>query len=137
MKLKKVNKVLSITLASAMLVSSVPVNTFADEAESELATEQAEKKEATRSSYRPIRTGAVATEVNVIGMTGAEAMPVVERFLDQALAAGFSPVRIIHGKGSGALRKAIHAFLDRQPFVTSYRLDDAQNGGDGVTLVYF
>ena len=45
MKLKKVNKVLSITLASAMLVSSVPVNTFADEAESELATEQAEKKE--------------------------------------------------------------------------------------------
>lgn len=98
---------------------------------------QAEKKEATRSSYRPIRTGAVATEVNVIGMTGAEAMPVVERFLDQALAAGFSPVRIIHGKGSGALRKAIHAFLDRQPFVTSYRLDDAQNGGDGVTLVYF
>ena len=45
MKLKKVNKVLSITLASAMLVSSVPVNTFADEAESELATEQVEKKE--------------------------------------------------------------------------------------------
>jgi DNA mismatch repair protein MutS2 len=96
-----------------------------------------EKKAAAASTYRPLRTGAVATEINVIGKTGSEAMPEVERFLDQALAAGFSPVRVIHGKGSGALRKQIHEFLAAQPFVKSYSLEDAQNGGDGVTLVYF
>lgn len=98
---------------------------------------QEEKREQSRSSFRPIRTGPVATELNIIGKTGPEAIPEIERFLDQALAAGFSPVRIIHGKGSGALRRAVHAFLDEQPFVRQYKLDDAQNGGDGVTLVYF
>lgn len=98
---------------------------------------QEEKREQTRSSFRPIRTGAVATELNIIGKTGAEAIPDVERFLDQALAAGFSPVRIIHGKGSGALRRVIHNFLDQQPFVKRYEFDTAENGGDGVTLVYF
>ena len=98
---------------------------------------QAEKKAAAASSYRPIRTSSVATELNIIGKTFSEALPEVERFLDQALAAGFSPVKIIHGKGSGALRRQIHAFLDDQPFVKKYQLDDVDGGGAGVTLVYF
>ena len=98
---------------------------------------QAEKKAAAASSYRPIRTSSVATELNIIGKTFSEALPEVERFLDQALAAGFSPVKIIHGKGSGALRRQIHAFLDDQPFVKKYQLDDVEGGGAGVTLVYF
>lgn len=98
---------------------------------------QAEKKAAATSSYRPIRTSSVATELNIIGKTFSEALPEVERFLDQALAAGFSPVKIIHGKGSGALRRQIHAFLDDQPFVKKYQLDDVDGGGAGVTLVYF
>lgn len=99
--------------------------------------EQEEKKEQSHSTYRPIRTARVATEINIIGKTGDEAIPDVERFLDQALQAGFSPVRIIHGKGSGALRSRIHQFLDRQPFVKKYALDDVDGGGAGVTLVYF
>lgn len=98
---------------------------------------QAEKKAAAASSYRPIRTSSVATELNIIGKTFSEALPEVERFLDQALAAGFSPVKIIHGKGSGALRRQVHAFLDDQPFVKKYQLDDVDGGGAGVTLVYF
>lgn len=98
---------------------------------------QAEKKAAAASSFRPIRTTGVATELNVIGKTYSEALPEIERFLDQALAAGFSPVKIIHGKGSGALRRQIHEFLSHQPFVTRYTVDDAEGGGAGVTLVYF
>lgn len=98
---------------------------------------QAEKKAAAASSFRPIRTSSVATELNVIGKTFSEAQPEIERFLDQALAAGFSPVKIIHGKGSGALRRQVHAFLDDQPFVKKYQLDDVDGGGAGVTLVYF
>jgi DNA mismatch repair protein MutS2 len=103
----------------------------------EVKKEKREERKAAQSSYRPIRTNSVATELNIIGKTGQQALPEVEKFLDQALLAGFSPVRIIHGKGSGALRKQIHEFLAAQPFVKSYTLDDAQNGGDGVTLVYF
>lgn len=98
---------------------------------------QAEKKETAQSSFRPIRTAGVATELNVIGRTYQEALPEIEKFLDQALAAGFSPIRIIHGKGSGALRRQIHEFLNEQPFVRNYALDDAEGGGSGVTLVYF
>lgn len=99
--------------------------------------EQAERKASASSSFRPIRTASVATELNIIGRTYQEALPDVEKFLDQALAAGFSPVRIIHGKGSGALRRQIHEFLDGQPFVKKYALDDVEGGGAGVTLVYF
>lgn len=99
--------------------------------------EQAERKTSASSSFRPIRTASVATELNIIGKTYQEALPDVEKFLDQALAAGFSPVRIIHGKGSGALRRQIHEFLDSQPFVKKYALDDVEGGGAGVTLVYF
>ncbi len=98
---------------------------------------QEEKKASAKSSYRPIRTNSVATELNIIGKTFNEALPDVERFLDQALAAGFSPVKIIHGKGSGALRRQVHEFLARQPFVKSYKLDDVDGGGAGVTIVYF
>ena len=99
--------------------------------------EQAERKASASSSFRPIRTASVATELNIIGKTYQEALPDVEKFLDQALAAGSSPVRIIHGKGSGALRRQIHEFLDGQPFVKKYALDDVEGGGAGVTLVYF
>lgn len=99
--------------------------------------EQAERKASASSSFRPIRTASVATELNIIGKTYQEALPDVEKFLDQALAAGFSPIRIIHGKGSGALRRQIHEFLDSQPFVKKYALDDVEGGGAGVTLVYF
>lgn len=101
--------------------------------------EQAERKASASSSFRPIRTASIATELNIIGKTYQEALPDVEKFLDQALAAGFSPVRIIHGKGSGALRRQIHEFLDGQPFVKKYALDDVEGGGAGagVTLVYF
>lgn len=99
--------------------------------------EQAQRRDNASSSFRPIRTDRVATEINIIGKTYQEALPDVEKFLDQALAAGFSPVRIIHGKGSGALRRQIHEFLDRQPFVKKYALDDVEGGGAGVTLVYF
>ena len=105
---------------------------------SELQKEkQQERKEKAKSSFRPIRTGGVATELNIIGKTFSEAQPAIEKFLDNALAAGFSPVRIIHGKGSGALRRQVHAFLDEQPFVKKYKVDDVEGGGAGVTLVYF
>lgn len=96
-----------------------------------------EKKQNAKTTYRPIRSDSVSTELNIIGQTFNEAQPAIERFLDQALAAGYSPVWIIHGKGSGALRRQVHNFLTEQPFVKKFQLDDADGGGAGVTLVYF
>jgi dsDNA-specific endonuclease/ATPase MutS2 len=56
-------------------------------------------------------------------------------YLDEAAARGFSEVRIIHGKGIGALRRSVHALLDRHPRVESYRLGDERSGAWGATLV--
>ncbi len=56
-------------------------------------------------------------------------------YLDEAAARGFSEVRIIHGKGTGALRRSVHALLDRHPRVESYRLGDEKRGAWGATLV--
>lgn len=102
------------------------------------AAQQREKKAATsEKTHSCIRPKTVATEINIIGETYVDALPRVERFLDQALVAGYSPVKIIHGKGSGALRRQIHSYLRDLPFVTSVVLDDGDNGGAGVTWVYF
>ncbi len=97
-----------------------------------------EKKDAKKEGRTfSLRTQTVATEINVTGKTGDEAVFLLEKFLDQALLAGFSPVKIIHGKGSGALRTKIHDYLKQQRFVKSFSLGSAQEGGAGVTYVFF
>ena len=80
---------------------------------------------------------AVKTRLNVIGLTVDEALPQVDRFLNDAVMAGISPVEIIHGKGTGALRKGIQDYLRTLNFVSEFHNADVRNGGDGVTEVYF
>jgi DNA mismatch repair protein MutS2 len=75
------------------------------------------------------------TEIDLRGMLGDEAIPHVERFLDDALVTGLHRVDIIHGKGTGALRKRISVFLKTYPHVKSYRLGEWNEGGAGVTVV--
>ncbi len=77
----------------------------------------------------------VGQSVNVIGCTIAEAIPEVEKFLDAAVMAGLPSVEIIHGKGTGTLRKAIHELLQKLPYVESFDLADAIRGGSGATIV--
>lgn len=76
-------------------------------------------------------------ELNVIGMRYEEAMLAVDKFLDTALIQNYSMVRIVHGMGTGALRKGVHQLLDKSSFVVSYRNGGANEGGLGATLVYF
>lgn len=87
------------------------------------------------SRSRPVQT--VRTSLNVIGLTVDEAIPQVDRFLNDAVMAGVSPVEIIHGKGTGALRKGIQNYLRTLNFVADFHNADARTGGDGVTEVYF
>jgi len=75
------------------------------------------------------------TEIDLRGMLGDEAIPQVERFLDDALVGGLHRVDIIHGKGTGALRKRISQFLKTYPHVKSFRLGEWNEGGAGVTVV--
>jgi DNA mismatch repair protein MutS2 len=75
------------------------------------------------------------TEIDLRGMLGDEAIPHVERFLDDALVAGLHRVDIIHGKGTGALRKRITEFLKTYPHVKAFRLGEWNEGGAGVTVV--
>ena len=83
---------------------------------------------------QPLPSG-VARDLDLRGMTGEEALPLVEKFIDTALWAGLHRIDIIHGKGTGALRKKIADFLSKHPYVKSYRLGDWNEGGTGTTVV--
>ena len=75
------------------------------------------------------------SEIDVRGLLGDEAIPKIQRFLDDAAVAGLHRVDIIHGKGTGALRKKVGDLLKTYPHVKSYRLGEWNEGGTGVTVV--
>jgi DNA mismatch repair protein MutS2 len=77
----------------------------------------------------------VAPEINLIGTTVDEATVELEKYLDDAFLAGLPSVRIIHGKGTGALRRGIHEYLRRSRHVRSFSLADRDEGGEGATVV--
>ena len=79
----------------------------------------------------------VGTEINLLGMTTDEAVSAVSKYLDDAYVAHISPVRIVHGKGTGALRKAIHQYLRSQKNISEFRLGEYGEGDAGVTIVKF
>ncbi len=85
----------------------------------------------TGSTYTPD----AKTEIDLRGMTGDEAIESVQRVLDDALVAGLHRIDIIHGKGTGALRKRVSDFLKGYPHVKSFRLGEWNEGGSGVTVV--
>ena len=93
-------------------------------------------KTRTRSSSM-VKSATISTEINVIGKNVDEACSELDKYLDDALLAHLPGVRIIHGRGTGALQKGIHAYLKRQSFVKSYSLADFNEGGNAVTIVSF
>ena len=76
----------------------------------------------------------VSTEINLLGKTVDEAIAVLDKYLDDASLAHLSSVRIVHGKGTGALRSGIHNYLKRQKHVKSFRLGAFGEGDAGVTI---
>lgn len=79
----------------------------------------------------------ISTELNLIGMTTAEAIPLLDKYIDDAYLAHLAQVTIIHGRGTGALRNAVHAHLKKCKYVQSYRLGAFGEGDMGVTIVTF
>lgn len=78
---------------------------------------------------------AAATQLDLHGLTGDEAAAAADRFLNRAFCAGVPLVRLVHGKGSGALRQALHGVLDNHPLVAAFRHGWYGEGDSGVTVV--
>ena len=83
------------------------------------------------------KSASISTQLNLIGMTTDEALPVLDKYLDDAYLAHLPSARIIHGRGTGALKSAVHQMLRRSSVVASYRLGEYGEGSGGVTIVEF
>lgn len=79
----------------------------------------------------------VKLECNLIGLRVEEALTQLDKYLDDAIVARYKEIRIIHGSGTGALRTAVHEYLNRRKEIKSYRLGGLGEGGVGATVVYF
>ena len=86
---------------------------------------------------RMSKSASVSTEINLIGKTTDEAIALLDKYLDDAYLAHLPSVRIVHGKGTGALRNAVQSHLKRLKYVKSYHLGEFGEGDAGVTIAEF
>ena len=89
------------------------------------------------SSPKVNKTRFANSEINVIGLTVDEAIPLVDKFLDDCFLAKIQTARIVHGKGTGALRSGITSYLRGIPYIKEFRLGQIGEGAEGVTIVTF
>ncbi len=109
------------------------------------AGEEEDGKKAIRSIYgSPQKRGVdisrgmnISTECNLIGKTVDEALVALDRYLDEAYLAHVKTARIVHGKGTGALRNAVHRHLKQVPYISDFKLGEFGEGDSGVTIVKF
>lgn len=83
------------------------------------------------------KAATISSEINLLGKTVDEAVAELDKYLDDAYMSGLHQVRVIHGKGTGALRSGVHNYLKRQKHIKSYRLGVFGEGETGVTIVDF
>ena len=105
---------------------------------SDLELVEESKKDTTdkrRGGYRMTVNRDFRDEIDLRGKTGDEAWSAVDKYFDEAMMAGFSTVRLIHGKGTGALKAALWEYLRRDPRVSKYRIGQFGEGDGGVTVV--
>ena len=89
------------------------------------------------SQIKMSKSSTVSAEVNLIGMTVDEAVPAMEKYLDDAYLAHLQTVRVVHGRGTGALKNAVHKRLRQLKYVKEFRLGQFGEGDSGVTVVTF
>lgn len=93
------------------------------------------KKNYNSTLHSSFKSKSVSTEINVIGYNVEEAIFVIDKYLDDCSMSKLNNVRIVHGKGTGTLKKGIHDFLKKHPHVKSFRLGTFGEGEMGVTVV--
>ena len=77
----------------------------------------------------------ISPEINVHGFTCEEALNLIDKYIDDAILAGLNQIKIVHGKGTGALRKSVHNYLKKNTSIKSFRLGNFGEGDIGVTIV--
>src|SRR5262245_16924930 len=116
------------TVRSGRITLRVPVQAL------RVTTDPAPAAPAPRGGTSVPEKSGVPPELHLIGRTTDEARDLVERYLDDAFVAGLSTVRLVHGKGTGALRKAVRELLASHPLVESFREGQLSEGGAGATV---
>ena len=86
---------------------------------------------------RMSKSASVSPEINLIGKTVDEAIPELDKYLDDAYLAHLEKVRVVHGRGTGALRNGVHQHLRKLKYVKSFHLGEFGEGDSGVTIVTF
>lgn len=124
----------NVTVQMGILRSQVPISDLEIIEE----TPSYSAKQMHKTSKGKMKMGksfSVSTEINLLGKTVDEAVAELDKYLDDAALAHLSSVRVVHGKGTGALRSGIHTYLKRQKHVKSFRLGAFGEGDAGVTIV--
>ena len=117
-----------------IMKTKVPLNTISFVQEAKQQTNQ--NKTRTKSKTK-LKQQSISSEIDVRGYTSDEAIGLIDKYLDDAYLSHLPQVTIIHGKGTGALRSAIHNYLKRVKYIQSYRLGNFGEGESGVTIVEF
>ena len=124
-----------VTVQMGILRSQVPVSDLEIIQEQQTVTEKQRKRSS--GGMKMGKSMHISPEINLLGKTVDEAVAELDKYLDDAYLAHLNPVRIVHGKGTGALRNGVHQYLRRQKHVKSFRLGEFGEGDAGVTIVEF
>lgn len=134
--LHQVGTILSeVTKNDTVQVQIGSLKTYFKISELAFAQETTKKKNISSPKKHEFKVSSISPEINVIGQNVEEACFVVDKYLDNCVLNGLSSARIVHGKGTGILKKGIHKFLKNHPHVKSFRLGTFGEGEDGVTIV--
>ena len=124
-----------LTVQMGILRSQVNINDI-ERIDEEVITAPNLKKTGS-GKIKMSKTASISPDINLIGLTTAEAIPKLDKYLDDAYLAHLPQVTVIHGRGTGALRNAVHAHLKKCKYVKSYRIGEFGEGDHGVTIVTF
>ncbi|MBE5938180.1 MAG: endonuclease MutS2 [Lachnospiraceae bacterium] len=118
-------------LSSSVHISDITLNSNSS------GNSSKEESKVTTSGYKLSKASHISPELNLIGQKVIDAISLLDKYLDDAYLSHLSQVTIIHGRGTGALRNAIHAHLKNVSYVKSYRIGEYGEGDHGVTIVEF
>ena len=130
-----ISKYETVQVQVGIMKTKVDIKNLQEIANSKSSLSEKKSKSSSYMGRSSLKSQNVSQEINLLGLTVDEAIPIVDKYLDDCYIAKLSPVRIVHGKGTGALRNGIHRYLKSNKIVDSFRLGTFGEGEMGVTIV--
>lgn len=124
-----------ITIQMGILQSTIPITDVELVKEEVPKTKSQMKQKSNQYGASMNKSRTIKPEINLLGLTVDEAIMELDKYLDDACLSHLNKVRVVHGKGTGALRKGVHEYLRKQKYVKSFRLGEFGEGDAGVTIV--